>query len=73
MENRMEGGKGGKTCRNHYRGTLNEGRQLGSSYDRGEPLEFVCGEGQRSKGCDEAGADMEGGEMKEIHLMQEEA
>ena len=36
----------GKTCRTHYRGTFNDGTQFDSSYDRGEPLEFVCGAGQ---------------------------
>ena len=51
----------GKTCRTHYRGTFNDGTQFDSSYDRGEPLEFVCV------------ADMEVGEVKEIHLMPEEA
>ena len=35
----------GKTCRTHYRGTFNDGTQFDSSYDRGEPLEFVCGAG----------------------------
>ena len=33
----------GKTCRTHYRGTFNDGTQFDSSYDRGEPLEFICG------------------------------
>src|SRR5699024_1744224 len=40
----------GKTCRTHYRGTFNDGTQFDSSYDRGEPLEFVCGAGQMIKG-----------------------
>ena len=63
----------GKTCRTHYRGTFNDGTQFDSSYDRGEPLEFVCGAGQMIKGFDAAVADMEVGEIKEIHLMPEEA
>ena len=41
----MEGKNVGKTCRTHYRGTFNDGTQFDSSYDRGEPLEFVCGAG----------------------------
>jgi len=52
----------GKTCRTHYRGTFNDGTQFDSSYDRGEPLEFVCGAGQMIKGFDAAVADMEVGE-----------
>ena len=63
----------GKTCRTHYRGTFNDGTQFDSSYDRGEPLEFVCGAGQMIKGFDAAVADMEVGEIKEIHLMPDEA
>ena len=51
----------GKTCRTHYRGTFNDGTQFDSSYDRGEPLEFVCGAGQMIKGFDAAVADMEVG------------
>ena len=63
----------GKTCRTHYRGTFNDGTQFDSSYDRGEPLEFICGAGQMIKGFDAAVADMEVGEIKEVHLMPEEA
>ena len=72
MENTMTGRNVGKTCRTHYRGTFNDGTQFDSSYDRGEPLEFVCGAGQMIKGFDAAVADMEVGEIKEIHLMPEE-
>ena len=56
-ENTLTGRNVGKTCRTHYRGTFNDGTQFDSSYDRGEPLEFVCGAGQ----------------IVDIHLMPEEA
>ena len=69
----MTGRNVGKTCRTHYRGTFNDGTQFDSSYDRGEPLGSVCGAGQMIKGFDAAVADMEVGEIKEIHLMPEEA
>ena len=63
----------GKTCRTHYRGTFNDGTQFDSSYDRGEPLEFVCGAGQMIKGFDAAVADMEVGQIVDVHLMPEDA
>ena len=63
----------GKVCRTHYRGTFNDGTQFDSSYDRGEPLEFVCGAGQMIRGFDAAVANMEVGEIVDIHLMPEEA
>ena len=63
----------GKTCRTHYRGTFNDGTQFDSSYDRGEPLEFICGVGQMIKGFDAAVADMEVGQSVDVHLMPEEA
>ena len=63
----------GKICRTHYRGTFNDGTQFDSSYDRGEPLEFICGAGQMIKGFDAAVADMEVGQVVDIHLMPEEA
>ena len=63
----------GKTCRTHYRGTFNDGTQFDSSYDRGEPLEFVCGAGQMIRGFDAAVADMEVGQVVDVHLMPEEA
>lgn len=63
----------GKTCRTHYRGTFNDGTQFDSSYDRGEPLEFICGAGQMIKGFDAAVADMKVGQIIDVHLMPEEA
>ncbi len=63
----------GKTCRTHYKGTFNDGTQFDSSYDRGEPLEFICGAGQMIKGFDAAVADMEVGQIVDVHLMPEEA
>ena len=69
----IEGKNVGKTCRTHYRGTFNDGTQFDSSYDRGQPLEFVCGAGQMIKGFDKAVANMEVGETINVHLMPEEA
>lgn len=69
----FEGKNVGKTCRTHYRGTFNDGTQFDSSYDRGEPLEFVCGAGMMIKGFDKAVANMEVGDKVNIHLMPEEA
>ncbi|MGN0203608.1 MAG: FKBP-type peptidyl-prolyl cis-trans isomerase [Coprococcus sp.] len=72
-QNGITGRNVGKTCRTHYRGTFNDGTQFDSSYDRGEPLEFVCGAGMMIKGFDAAVADMEVGQIVDIHLMPEEA
>ena len=69
----LKGRNVGKTCRTHYRGTFNDGTQFDSSYDRGEPLEFVCGAGQMIKGFDAAVADMEVGQIVDVHLKPEEA
>lgn len=71
--NPITGRNVGKTCRTHYKGTFNDGTQFDSSYDRGEPLEFICGAGQMIKGFDAAVADMEVGQVVDIHLMPEEA
>ena len=73
MRPMMEGKNVGKTVRVHYKGTFNDGTQFDSSYDRGEPLEFVCGMGMMIYGFDKAVADMEVGETVDIHLMPEEA
>ncbi len=69
----IEGKNVGKTCRTHYRGTFNDGTQFDSSYDRGEPLEFVCGAGMMIRGFDAAVANMDVGQKVDVHLMPSEA
>lgn len=69
----MEGKNVGKNVKVHYRGTFDDGTQFDSSYDRGEPLAFVCGAGMMIKGFDKAVADMEVGQVLDVHLMPEEA
>lgn len=71
--NVLKGRNVGKTVRVHYRGTFNDGGQFDSSYDRGEPLEFVCGAGMMIPGFDAAVVDMEVGQEIDVHLMPEEA
>ena len=69
----FEGKNVGKNVKVHYRGTFDDGTQFDSSYDRGEPLAFVCGAGMMIKGFDKAVADMEIGQVIDVHLMPEEA
>lgn len=69
----VEGRNVGKTVRTHYIGTLNNGEQFDSSYDRGEPLEFVCGTGMMIAGFDKAVAEMEVGQIIDVHLTPDEA
>lgn len=58
----------GKKVRAHYRGTLDDGTQFDSSYDRGEPIEFVAGAHQMIPGFDAAVIDMVPGEKKTVHI-----
>ena len=58
----------GKNVKAHYRGTLDDGTQFDSSYDRGEPIAFTCGAGQMIKGFDAAVLDMQVGEKKTVHI-----
>ena len=69
----VEGKNAGKKCTVHYRGTYNDGTQFDSSYDRNAPLEFICGAGMMIRGFDQAVADMEPGQIVDVHLMPEEA
>ena len=69
----VEGKNAGKNVKVHYRGTFDDGTQFDSSYDRGEPLAFVCGAGMMIRGFDQAVANMEPGQIVDVHLMPEEA
>ena len=68
-----QGKNSGKRVRTHYRGTFNDGTQFDSSYDRGEPLEFICGAGQMIRGFDAAVADLDVGQAVDVHLLPAEA
>ena len=63
----------GKKVKVHYRGTLTDGTQFDSSYDRGEPLEFTVASGMMISGFDEAVQDMEVGEKRTVTLPPEKA
>ncbi len=59
--------KKGQTVSVHYTGTLENGKKFDSSVDRGQPLEFLIGEGKVIKGWDEGLASMKvGGKRKLI-------
>lgn len=45
--------KGGDEVFVHYRGTLLDGKQFDSSYDRGDPLNFTLGQGQVIQGWEQ--------------------
>ena len=57
----------------HYRGTLNDGSEFDSSYDRDEPMTVTVGSGQLISGFDKALEGMSQGETKRITLSPDEA
>lgn len=69
----VEGKNVGVRVRVHYEGTLDDGTRFDSSYERNEPLEFVCGSGQMIHGFDQAVAQMNVGEIVNVRLEPEEA
>lgn len=69
----FEGTNVGRKVKVHYRGTFDDGTQFDASYDRGMPLEFVCGVGDMIRGFDRAVAEMAVGDIIDVHLEPEEA
>lgn len=63
----------GSNVKVHYKGTLTDGVQFDSSYDRGETLPFTVGAGQMIKGFDAAVVGMEVGETKTVTIPSAEA
>ncbi|MBK9290643.1 MAG: FKBP-type peptidyl-prolyl cis-trans isomerase [Bacteroidetes bacterium] len=60
----------GQAVKVHYKGTLLDGTKFDSSYDRGQPFEFILGMGQVIKGWDEGIAMMRVGGKAKLILPQ---
>ena len=58
----------GNTVSVHYRGTLDDGSQFDSSYDRGQPITFQVGTGQMIPGFEKNVLGMKIGEEREFTL-----
>ena len=68
----FEGKNVGKVLKVHYEGTFDNGEKFDSTYG-GNPLEFTCGIGSLIRGFDKAVADMEIGDVVNVHIEPEEA
>jgi len=73
VEYMFEGKNVGRTVRVHYVGSFPDGEQFESSYEREQPLEFVCGTGMMIPGFDRAVAELEPGEKIFVELQPEDA
>lgn len=69
----IEGKNVGKVIRVHYHGTLEDGSKFDSSYDREEPLEFICGIGMMIHGFDAACANLDVGQVVDVTIPPEKA
>jgi len=63
----------GDTVTLHYKGTLDDGTEFDSSYERGEPIQVITGAGQLIEGFDNALTGMAAGETKTFTLSPAEA
>ena len=69
----MKSDNAGLKVKVHYIGKLDDGTIFDSSYDRGEPVEYVCMNGETIKGFDRAVLTMEPGERKTVRVEPAEA
>ena len=60
--------KEGDTVRVHYKGTLIDGTQFDSSYDRGEPFEFTVGAGMVIQGWEQGLVGMKMGGKRQLSI-----
>jgi FKBP-type peptidyl-prolyl cis-trans isomerase 2 len=65
--------KKGDTVSIHYVGTLNDGEQFDSSYDRGKPVDVEVGSGMLISGFDNALVGMQIGKKKKVAIPKDEA
>lgn len=60
--------RAGQTVSVHYTGWLTNGQKFDSSVDRGQPFEFVLGQGQVIRGWDEGVASMKIGGKRRLTI-----
>ncbi|OGM59716.1 peptidylprolyl isomerase [Candidatus Woesebacteria bacterium RIFCSPLOWO2_01_FULL_37_19] len=63
--------KDGDTVSVNYKGTLTDGKQFDSSYDRGQPFEFEVGAGDVIKGWDQGLVGMRVGGKRKLTIPSE--
>jgi len=70
-EGQGEESKNGDTLSVHYTGTFENGEKFDSSLDRGEPFEFVLGQGMVIEGWEQGMLGMKAGEKRKLFIPYE--
>lgn len=71
VENCQSRSRKGDVLHMHYRGTLEDGTEFDSSYNRGDPLSFTLGSGQVIRGWDQGLLAMCVGEKRKLVIPPE--